>query len=133
MKIPKDIQTFLLSLSGWQHTYCTHIITSILAASPYIQSSIKWNNPYFDLHGSFIKLFVAKDWINIYFYKGHLLNSNLFEKTDNNYMRTIKIYKDSKLDNTKFITLLDEAIKLNTKNLQHKLFTLDKYYKLYYT
>lgn len=108
-----SVDDFLDGLTGWQREQCTLVVRTIRGASDEITESIKWANPYFDLNGSFIKLFVAKDWINIYFYKGNLLQDLLFEPSKNNKMRTVKVYKSRPIDEVVFNRLVHAAAQLN--------------------
>lgn len=108
-----NIDTFIAALPDWQKEQCTLAAQVIRGSSSEITESLKWANPYFDLNGSFIKFFVAKDWVNIYFYKGYLLESNIFEPSDNTRMRTVKMYADKTFDKTSFTMLVSEAVKLN--------------------
>lgn len=69
------------------------MLVDIRALPVALAESIKWGNPYFEQRGAVVKWYVAKEWINVYFYKGHLLDDpqGVFELTDNCRMRTIKI------------------------------------------
>ena len=107
-------EVWLTTLPNWQQQLARDVLVTIRTQAPDAVESIKWGNPYFDLHGGFIKLYAAHDWINIYFYKGYLLKSDLFEKSDNERMRTIKLYQDTQLDTTVFKELVGEAAKLNS-------------------
>ena len=108
-----NIDTFIATLPDWQKQQCLLALKVIRDSSSEIVESLKWGNPYFDLHGSFIKFFVAKDWVNIYFYKGYLLQSELFEPSDNTKMRTVKLYANKPFDIAEFTDLVNEAAKLN--------------------
>ncbi len=100
------------SLPSWQRDQCTQIITLIRKSSNEITESIKWKNPYFDLDGAFIKFFCAKEWVNVYFYKGYLLPDpvNLLEKTDNAKMRTLRLYPNKELSITAVEKLIASAV-----------------------
>ena len=108
-----NIDTFISQLPTWQQERCLLATQVIRESSDEITESLKWNNPYFDLHGSFIKFFVAKDWVNVYFYKGYLLQVELFEPSDNAKMRTVKLYADKPFDKAAFTALVSKAVILN--------------------
>lgn len=110
-----NVDSFIEELSGWQRKQCSLVVHIIRNSADGIAEDLKWGNPYFDLNGGFIKLFVAKDWINVYFYKGYLLQSKLLEPSDNVKMRTVKIYPNKPLNKVEFTKLVDQAIKLNQK------------------
>lgn len=107
------IDDFVDTLTGWQHDDTQQIVSIVRESSPEVTESIKWNNPYFDINGSFIKLYIAQSWINIYFYKGKQLTSLLFEPTDNVQMRTVKVSQENRLQLAAFKQLVSEAVRLN--------------------
>lgn len=116
MKKQPSIDTFIEQLpAAWQKEQCTEIVRLIRASGKPIAESIKWGNPYFDYNGGLIKVFCAKSWINIYFYKGYLLEDShhYFEASDNSRMRTIKLFANKPLEARLFTDLLAAAIKLN--------------------
>ena len=112
-----DVDAFVSGLpTGWKRDACLVLLEEIRALPTPLAESIKWRNPFFDLHGAVLKWYVAKGWINVYFYKGHLLDDaeGLFEPTDDSRMRTIKITEARSLDRAIFAALLHAAVKLNS-------------------
>jgi hypothetical protein len=80
-----------------------------------LDESLKWRNPHFDGCGAVLKWYVAKEWINVYFYRGDLLEDRrgCFDATDNTRMRTIKVSKQRPLDRDAFRDLLGQAVGLD--------------------
>ena len=113
----QSVQDFIDNLSpDWQHKTCQELLTIQHDASSDIEGEIKWQNPYFSYNRqALLKWYCAKDWINIYFFKGVQLNdpNNLFEETDNKAMRTVKLFTDSTLDKEAYSELVKAAIELN--------------------
>jgi hypothetical protein len=84
----QSVQNFIDNLpSDWQRKAC--------------QALLKW--------------YVAKDWINVYFFKVMQFDdpNGLFEETDNKTMRTIKLYRDSTPDEAAYRELVRAAVRLN--------------------
>lgn len=102
--------------AGWKRDCCVELLADIRALPTPLQESIKWGNPHFDRHGAVTKWYVAKDWINVYFYKGHLLDDpgRCFEPTANSRMRMIKIIESRSLNRAAFTALLRTAVDLNS-------------------
>ncbi|MGO2004588.1 MULTISPECIES: DUF1801 domain-containing protein [Micrococcaceae] len=112
-----DVDAFVSGLAvGWQRDACLVLLEEIRALPTPLEESIKWRNPYFDYNGAVVKWYVAKAWINVYFYKGYLLEDSegLFEQTDDLRMRTVKITQARPLDRVSIAALLDAAVELNT-------------------
>jgi hypothetical protein len=112
----KPVQEFIDNLDQkWQQETCQQLLELQFEAEPNLDAAIKWQNPYFSYNGkALLKWYCATSWINVYFYNGYLLKSDLFEKSDNERMRTIKLYQNTQLDTTVFKELLGEAAKLNS-------------------
>ena len=54
----------------WPHTALATIITAIRAGANF-EESIKWGQPYFAVNGrAVVKLYAARDWINLFYYRG---------------------------------------------------------------
>lgn len=88
-----SVDRFVDDLVGWQRVAYTQLLGGIRAAAPFGEH-IKWGNPYFEIDGSAVlKTFCAKEWINVYFFRGRELDdpAGLFESTTNARMRTIRI------------------------------------------
>ena len=114
----KTVQNFINNLdTTWQRNACQELLDIQQTVEPKISDTIKWQNPYFSYNGqALLKWYCAKDWINVYFFKGIKLDDStkLFEKTCNKTMRTIKLFENSKLDKDAYSKLVEAAIILNT-------------------
>lgn len=98
--MPNPVDTFVEHLDGWQHPAYVQLLSEIRAAARF-EEHIKWGNPYFDIDGAAVlKTFCAKQWINVYFFRGHELadRAGLCEPTTNVRVRTIRITSDSTLE-----------------------------------
>jgi hypothetical protein len=95
------------------------MLDDIRALPVELDESIKWRNPNFDRDGAVVKWFLANEWINVIFYKGHLLDDRdgCFEPTDNIRMRTIKITEARPLDRSAWDRLLRAAVECNTPDV----------------
>lgn len=113
----QSVQNFIDNLpSDWQRKACQALLDVQQSVGSNIESAIKWQNPYFSYNGqALLKWYVAKDWINVYFFKGVQFDdpNGLFEETDNKTMRTIKLYRDSTLDEAAYRELVRAAVRLN--------------------
>ncbi len=91
------------------------MLAEIRSADGPLSESLKWGNPYFSRHSAVLKWFVAKDWINVYFYRGHLMAdpNGYFEPTQNARMRTLRVTADRIVAPSAFRELLDQAIRLD--------------------
>ena len=79
-----------------------------------MEMSIKWRNPFFSHNGAVLKWFVAKEWINVYFFKGSSLDdpAGLFIPTDNEEMRTIRLIETDKVPGKTIADLVRRAVAL---------------------
>lgn len=110
-----SVDSFVDELEGWQRLSYARLLSDIRAAAPFGEH-IKWGNPYFEIDGSaVVKTFCAKDWINVYFFRGRELAdpAGLFETTTNARMRTIRITSRTILDQAAFRDLLAGAVELS--------------------
>jgi hypothetical protein len=91
------------------------MIQDLRALPQPLDESLKWRNPHFDQGGAVLKWCVTKDWINVYFYRGALLEDRrgCSETTENTRMRTIKVSMKRPLDRDAFRHLLGQAVALN--------------------
>lgn len=116
---PKDsVESFAEQLDGWQRVSYAQLLSLIRATFPFGEH-IKWGNPYFEIAGSAVmKTFCAKDWINVYFFRGCELADpdELFEATTNARMRTIRITSRTVLDPAPFRDLLARAVELSREH-----------------
>ncbi len=112
----ESVQNFIDNLApDWQREACQLLLDTQQTTEPTIEGAIKWQNPYFSYNGqALLKWYCAKEWINVYFFKGMQLDDphHLFEDTDNKAMRTIKLFADSKLNTEAYAELVKEAVVL---------------------
>ncbi|MDJ0356664.1 DUF1801 domain-containing protein [Paenarthrobacter sp. PH39-S1] len=109
--MPGSVDVFVEDLEGWQRLAYPRLLSDIRSAAPFVEH-IKWGNPYFEIDGSAVlKTFSAKEWINIYFFRGCELTdrAGLFEPTTNARMRTIRITPLTTLGHTAFRDLVERA------------------------
>jgi hypothetical protein len=114
-----DVDAFVRALpTGWQQRCCLEMLEDLRALPAPLDESLKWRNPHFDRGGAILKWYVAKEWINVYFYRGALLEDRrgCFEATDNTRMRTIKVSEQRPLDRDAFRDLLGQAVALDAGN-----------------
>lgn len=113
-----DVDAFVRGLpAGWQRESCNVLLAAIRALPTGLDESIKWHNPFFEYRGAVVKWYVARDWVNVYFYKGYLLQDpgGVFEPTGNSRMRTIRISETRPLDQHAFVEMLRSAVALNAR------------------
>lgn len=113
-----EVDTFVKNIkTEWQKNICEDLVKRTRKVKPKLIESIKWENPYFEYNGAVLKLFVAKNWIDIFFYKGYQLDEfqDMFRKDNNNKMRTIKIEKENAFNLNRFEKMVAKAVKLNQK------------------
>ena len=111
-----DVDRFINQIKAeWQKNVCKEIIKRIRNIKPKLNESIKWKNPYFENNGAVLKLFAAKEWIDIFFYRGYELEEfqDTFRKDENRKMRAIKIYREDSFDYDQFEKMVKSAVKLN--------------------
>jgi len=70
--VTEDVEIFIGRIAlDWQQRACQAIWADIVAMAPNVETEIKWGTPYFSMSGrAIVKWFVAKAWINIYFFRG---------------------------------------------------------------
>lgn len=109
------VDQFVVSLpSDWQRIACAQLLEDI-RASAHLTEHIKWGHPYFEADGSAVlKWFCAKEWINVYFFRGRELRDphGLFEPSDNARMLTLKVTRGGDLDREAFCELVRDAAAL---------------------
>ncbi len=110
-----DVDGFVAALrEDWQRRARMRLLEEIRAAAPFGEH-IKWRHPYFDLEGAAVlKWFCAKDWINVYFFRGRELRDphGLFQPSDNSKMLTVKVTQATDLDSVAFRELVRAAAAL---------------------
>lgn len=109
------IDEFVDSLKiDWQRSTCRSLVVAIRKVKPALMESIKWKNPYFENDGAVLKFFVAKNWIDIFVYRGYELSKfqDMFVADENKKMRAIKIMAGSDFDFVRFQRMVEAAIKL---------------------
>ncbi|MEO7587372.1 MAG: DUF1801 domain-containing protein [Arachnia sp.] len=110
-----EIDAFIEALGeGWQRQACSRLLDDIRDVAD-LTEHIKWGNPYFDLDGAAVtKWFCAKEWVNVYFFRGRELPDphGLFEESTNSRMLTVKVKPDDTLDRSAFRDLVRSATAL---------------------
>jgi len=110
-----DVDSFVAGLGeGWQRAACGQLLEDIRAAAPFGEH-MKWRHPYFELDGAAVlKWFCAKEWINVYFFRGRDLPDpcRMFQPSENSKMLTVKVTQTTDFDRTAFRDLLREAAAL---------------------
>ena len=99
---------------AWQREVCVQLLEDI-RASAHLGEHIKWSHPYFEYEGdAVLKWFCARNWINVYFFRGRELPdpNGLFEQSDNQRMLTIKVRDIDDLDRSAFRDLVHAAVLL---------------------
>lgn len=113
--VTDDIDLFVKALGqDWQRRACEQLLDDIRTAAS-LTEHIKWNHPYFDRDGAAVtKWFCAKDWINVYFFRGREVAGpqGLFEPSTNLRLLTVKVTPDRMLDRKAFRDLVRDAAAL---------------------
>lgn len=89
-----DVTALLAGLSSPWPRESASTIVAMVRRPGVTEESIKWGNPFFSVRGhAVVKIFVAHDWINVYFYRGRDLPDpqGLLESTGNGRMRKLRI------------------------------------------
>lgn len=97
-------------VAPWPRETVRSITVAIREAGRF-DESIKWGNPYFAIDGrAAVKLFVARDWVNVYFYRGAELSdpSGLLEPGDQKRMRKMRVHRGQAVPGA-FVDLVLEA------------------------
>jgi hypothetical protein len=113
-----EVDNFIKNLkTEWQKKTCKELVKRIREIKPKFNEYIKWKNPYFENNGAVLKFFVAKNWIDIFFYRGYELIEfqDMFRTDDNNKMRGIKIEREDSFNYDRFEKMLKKAVELNQK------------------
>jgi hypothetical protein len=111
-----EVDNFIQQLKiEWQQNTCKELIKRTRRSKPKLDEFIKWKNPYFEKNGAVLKWFVAKNWIDIFFYRGYELveYQDMFREDENGKMRAIKILEDDKINYDRFEEMVKIAVKLN--------------------
>lgn len=110
-----EVDRFVDSLGDdWRRQACAQLLEDV-RASARLGEHIKWGHPYFDYAGAAVtKWFCARDWINVYFFRGReLLDPHgLFEPSANSRMLTVKVTDALDLDRNAFRDLVRAAATL---------------------
>lgn len=110
-----DVDRFVASLEPpWQREACVRLLEDV-RATPGLGEHLKWGHPYFEYEGAAVtKWFCARDWVNVYFFRGRELPDphGLFERSDNQRMLTIKVTVTRSLDRGAFRALVHSAVDL---------------------
>lgn len=109
---------FLASLdSPWPRDTAASVVRA-LQRPTIVEESIKWGNPFFSLSGRAIaKIFVAREWINVYFYRGAELSDpdNLLGPEGNSAMTKLVVRHDEAVP-AGLRVLMNEAIEIAQRN-----------------
>jgi len=110
-----EVDSFVAELrEDWQRVACARLLKDIGAAGPFGEH-ISWRHPYSELDGAAVlKWFCAKEWINVYFFRGRELSDQhrLFESSDNARMRTVRLAAATDLNRSEFQDLVQAAAAL---------------------
>lgn len=110
-----DIDRYVETLDAeWKRSACAQLLADI-RGSGRLGEHIKWGHPYFELDGAAVlKWFCAKDWINVYFFRGRELPDphGLFAPSSNARMLTVKVTPEKLPDRTAFTALVRDAVTL---------------------
>lgn len=84
-------------------------------ADPDIEETIKWNSPYFMHGGAVAWMFAAKEWVNFSLHNAALIEDTykLFEPTDNQAMRTIKLHEGQAIPEKEIIEYVRQIVANN--------------------
>ncbi len=106
------IDEFLTTLSSpWPREDATSIVR-MLRRPDRVDEAIKWGNPFFSVNGHAVaKVFVARDWINVYFYRGTELADpdNLLGAKGNSAMMRLRVGRGQEAP-AGIRRLMDEAV-----------------------
>lgn len=84
-------------------------------ADPEITELIKWGAPYFEDHGRVAWMFAASEWVNFSLHNAALIKDTykLFEPTENQAMRTIKLREGQAIPEEEIIEYVKEIVANN--------------------
>ncbi|WP_295825147.1 DUF1801 domain-containing protein [uncultured Microbacterium sp.] len=92
-----DVDRFLADAEqAWPSDALASIVATIRSAGPF-NEAIKWGHPYFSLNDrAVLKLYVARTWINVFYYRGAELKDPdvLLTGDGPSGMRRLRIYRD---------------------------------------
>ena len=89
-----EVDAFVHGLDEeWKRRDCAAMVHIIRTLDVPLTESIKWGNPFFAGNKAVTKWFVAREWINVYFYQGQRLADprGLLEASDTARMRTMRL------------------------------------------
>ncbi|MEU6221962.1 DUF1801 domain-containing protein [Streptomyces sp. NPDC047022] len=111
MSTPDPLTTYLAALeSPWPREAASAVVDAIRSAGPF-DEAIKWGHPYFAVNDrAVVKIFTARDWINVFFYRGVELTDTamLLEPDERARMRKTRILRGQPLPQC-FAALVAEA------------------------
>lgn len=110
-----QVDAFVAALDGWKRQDCAGMVRIIRQLEEPLIESIKWGNPFFAGNAAVTKWFVAKEWINVYFYQGRRLADplSLLEPSANARMRTMRLTPTRPLNPDGFEVLLRAAVSVD--------------------
>jgi hypothetical protein len=111
------VDDYFSKLPDWQQAICLRVRELIHQADPEIQETIKRSvQPYFVLRGNVAALLATKDHVNVFLYDPIAPDPAgiITAGHDNKTGRQIAIYRESRLDEKAFVTLI-RAIAANNR------------------
>ena len=111
------VDAYIDALPEWQRAVCRRVRDLIHEADPDIEETIKRTvQPYFVLHGNVAALLATKYHVNVFLYDPTAPDPQRIVTAghDNKTGRQIAIYRDTKLDEEAFVTLI-RAIAANNR------------------
>lgn len=96
---PSTVDEYIAGQEGWKKATFEKLRALLHEADPEITEVIKWSAPYFEDHGRVAWMFAATDWVNFSLHNASLIEDKykLFEPTENQAMRTIKLREGQKI------------------------------------
>ncbi len=98
----------------WPHDALCDVVKAIRDCGPF-DESIKWGNPFFGVNGrAVVKLFAAKEWINVFYYRGAELPDprGVLESEGRTAMRRVRIQRNDVVDRKTLVLLTRAAADL---------------------
>ena len=101
----------------WQQDFCAELLRDIRAVRPPLDEAIKWHNPYFSGRAAVLKWYCAKDWINVYFYRGSELDDpdGVFAPSNSRRLRALRYSAGQGHPRSVFVPLLEQAVRLDAE------------------
>lgn len=111
------VEIFLAELPApWPRDTATAVVQA-LRRTDIVDESVKWGNPFFSVHGrAIVKIFVAREWINVYFYRGSELADphHVLGPEGNSTMTKLRVAHGEPIP-PGLSALMDEAVEITLK------------------